>query len=118
MDYSDEKGVEAEVRKLWDAGADFEAIVAFMRERGISQTDSFLMLARVTGLDRLRAQKVVFLSKTWADCIEAIIQTQKDFIQAVKQLNEEDPTFKMSFQFEPDPEESEDEPDGGGRAGT
>ncbi len=111
MDYTDEKEVETEVVKLWEAGADFEAIVSFMRERGLSQTDSFLMLEKVTGLDRARAQKAVFLSKTWADCLEDKIQIQKDLIQAIKELNEEDPNFKISFQFEPDPEESENGPD-------
>jgi hypothetical protein len=30
---------------------------------------------------------------------------------AIKELNEEDPSFKMSFEFEPDPEDSEDDPE-------
>lgn len=109
MSDSDLKTVEAEAMKLWEAGADFEIIIAFMRERGLGQVDSYLMLARITGLGRLRAQKLVFLSKTWADWLEWHVQMQKDFIQAMKELNDEDSSFKMSFESEPDPEESEDE---------
>jgi hypothetical protein len=114
MDYCDETAVEAEVRMLWDGGAEFEDLLRFMRERGVSQIGSYLMLVRVTGMDWSRAQKLTFQSKTWADRLEGNIQLQKDLIQAIKELNEEDPNFKISFQFEPDPEESENEPDKSG----
>jgi hypothetical protein len=97
------------VAKLWDAGADFEALLAYMRENGVGQTDSFLMLERVTGMDRARAQLITYRSKTWADRLEVNIQLQKDLIQAIKELNEEGPNFKISFEFEPDPEDDKDE---------
>jgi hypothetical protein len=111
MDCLDEKAIEAEVLKLWDSGADFESLLGFMRERGVSQAGSFLMLSRVTGMEIEKAQKIVFQSKIWADRLEVNMQIQKDLIQAIKELNEEDPNFKISFEFQPDPEESENESD-------
>jgi hypothetical protein len=107
VDYRGERAVEAEVSKLWAGGADFETLLGFMIEHGVSQIGSFLMLARVTGMERSKAQRLVFQSQTWADRLEANMQTQRNLIQAIKELNEEDPTVKMSFQFEPDPEDSE-----------
>jgi len=98
------------VTGLWNGGTDFEALLGYMRERGVDQTDSYFMLARVTGMDVAKAQKLVFQSKTWADRLEANIGLQNNLIQAIKELNEEDPNFKISFEFEPDPEESENEP--------
>ena len=109
-----ENEVEAGVIGLWNGGADFEALLGYMRERGVDQTDSYLILARVTGMDVAKAQKLVFQSKTWADRLEANIQLQNNLIKAIKELNEEDPDFKISFEFEPDPEESENEPDESG----
>lgn len=110
MDTSHERAVEAEVVKLWNAGADYEALLGYMRENRVSQIGSHLMLARVTGMDSLKAQKLVLHSRTWSDRFEVNVQLQKDLIQAIKESNEEDPNFKMSFEFEPDPEDSEDEP--------
>jgi hypothetical protein len=110
MDYH-EKDVEDGVMELWNGGADFEALLSFMRERGVDQTDSYLILARVTGMDVGKAQKIVFQSKTWADRLESNIQLQNNLIQAITELNEEDPNFKISFEFQPDPDESENESD-------
>ena len=110
MDYREDE-VEAGAAGLWSGGADFEALLGYMRERGISQIGSFLMLARVTGMDVAKAQKLVFQSKTWADRLEANIELQNNLIQAIKELNEEDPNFKISFEFQPDPEETENESD-------
>ena len=110
MDYR-ENEVEAGVVGLWNGDADFEALLGYMRERGVDQTDSYLMLARVTGMDVGKAQKIVFQSKTWADRLESNIQLQNNLIQAIKELNEEDPNFKISFEFQPDPDESENESD-------
>ena len=115
MDYR-EKNAEDGVIELWNDGADFEALLSFMRERGVDQTDSYLILARVTGMDVGKAQKLVFQSKTWADRLESNIQLQNNLIQAIKELNEEDPNFKISFQFQPDPEESENEPNKSGQS--
>jgi hypothetical protein len=110
MDYR-ENEVEAGAVGLWNGGADFEALLGYMRERGVDQTDSYLILARVTGVDVGKAQKIVFQSKTWADRLESNIQLQNNLIQAIKELNEEDPNFKISFEFQPDPDESENESD-------
>jgi hypothetical protein len=106
MDYTKLKEVEADLAKLWDGGGEFESLLGFMRENGLDQTDSFLILERVTGVDRTRAQQITFRSKTWAGRLEVNIQLQKDLIQAIKELNKEDPNFKISFEFEPEPEDN------------
>jgi len=110
MDYREDE-VEAGAAGLWSGGADFEALLGYMRERGVNQADSYLMFARVTGMDVGKAQKIVFQSKTWADRLESNVQLQNNFIQAIKELNDEDPNFKISFEFQSDPEESENESD-------
>jgi DNA repair ATPase RecN len=111
MERPNRKEVETEVTKLWDAGGDFESLLSYMRENGVSQSDSFLMLEKVTGVDRASAQRITFQSRTWADRQEVNAQLQKDLIQAIKELSEEDPNFKVSFEFEGDPEESGEDPE-------
>jgi len=48
---SEWKELEADVIRLRKGGADVETLLSLMRERRLSQTDSFLMLARVSGFE-------------------------------------------------------------------
>ena len=107
MSGSEKNEIEADVTRLLKAGADIETLLGLMRERGLGQTDSFLMLARAAGLKFGEAQRLVFESKTWADRLETNIELQKLAMQAWRELAEEnDPDFKIEVEEEPDsPEE-------------
>ena len=103
---SEWKELEADVIRLRKGGADVETLLSLMRERRLSQTDSFLILARVSGFEFAEAQKLVFESKTWADRREINAKLQEDLIEALRELSQEnDPNFKIEI------EESSDEPE-------
>ena len=106
MNRSEWKELEADVIRLRKGGADVETLLSLMRERRLSQTDSFLILARVSGFEFAEAQKLVFESKTWADRREINAKLQEDLIEALRELSQEnDPNFKIEI------EESSDEPE-------
>jgi len=97
MDESEKKAVETGASELLSEGADTEALLRFMREKGFNETDSFLALSRIMKVDVGEAQLVVFRSKTWADRLESNIQLQESVMQAWRELSEEndDTDFKI-----------------------
>ena len=102
MDESEKKAVETGASELLSEGADTEALLRFMREKGFNETDSFLALSRIMKVDVGEAQLVVFRSKTWADRLESNIQLQESVMQAWRELSEEndDTDFKIEVEWE------------------
>ncbi len=93
------KELEADVISLKKGGAIVEMLLGQLRERGLSQIDSSLMLVRVAGIEFGEAQKLVFESRTWADRLEINLQLQRDLMQALIELSQEnDPKFKIEFE--------------------
>jgi hypothetical protein len=108
MNEVERKQIADDVLSLLKGDADLESVLGYMREKGLSQTDSFLTLMKTTGIDMEEAQKRVFNSRTWADRLEANIKLQQDAMQAWRELAEEsDPSFKIDVELLDDPEKSE-----------
>ena len=105
MNRTGTREVQADVIRLKKGGADVETLLGLMRGRGLGQADSFLMLARVCGMEFAQAQKVLFDSETWADRREVNAKLQEDLAQAVLELSQEsDSKIKIEVDWERDPE--------------
>jgi len=108
MNRSEKGQIEEDIVTLRMGGADIEALLALMRERGLSQIDSLLMLSRLTGIGFSEAQKLVFESETWADRREVNAKLQEDLAQALLELSQEnDPNFKIEVEWEPESPEDD-----------
>jgi hypothetical protein len=104
--------IEDDLIRLKKGGADTEALLGFMRERGLSEIDSSLMLARVCHLEHRQALKTVFRSKTWEDRLQDNIRLQEQAMQAWIELSqEEDPNFKIEVEWEPESPEDDEPPE-------
>jgi hypothetical protein len=68
-----------------------------MREKGLNQTDSLMLLMRVTGMDKSEASNVILESRTWADHKENNLRLQETLAQALLEFSveNEDPNFKI-----------------------
>ncbi len=111
MSHSKRSEIEEDLIGLKKGGADIEALLGFMRERGLSQIDSSLMLARICRLDHGQALKTVFESSTWADRLEDNIKLQQRAMQAWIELSKEgDPNFKIEVEWEPESPEDDEAP--------
>lgn len=104
MNDRDKNEIQADAMRLHKGGADVETLLRLMRERGLSQGESSLMLGRVTGLDFAESQRRVFESKTWADRFEVNVQLQKDFMEAWREVAQENKDPRIKIEIEPDPD--------------
>lgn len=112
MNRPKESEIKEDIVRLRKGGADIDTLLRLMRERGLSQIDSHLMLVRATGMEFAKAQKLVFESEVWADRREVNTKLQEDLAQALLELSqEEDPNFKIEVEWEPESPE-DDEPPG------
>lgn len=83
------KEVETDAAVLWKRGATIEALLAFLRERGLNQPRSRDALVTVTGIDDGHAQIAVLESETWKDQYERNLLIQEELEQALFQLTKE-----------------------------
>jgi len=97
--------VIVDVISLYRAGADVERLLAVMRERGFSETDSVEPIMEVLCLDRGDARNLVIESRTWADHYQDNLKLQEDLLQALLELSEERDDFTVVI--EPDDSEKE-----------
>jgi hypothetical protein len=81
--------IAAKAAALWKSGADVEALLRFMRERGLSQARSIETLQAATAIDAIKAQIAVFYSDTWRDHWQKSVQTNEQLIEALSQLAQE-----------------------------
>jgi 3-deoxy-D-manno-octulosonic-acid transferase len=63
--------IAGKVRRLRDQGADLDAVLAFLRENGVRQLDSILILHSALGVPLSEGKKAIHESATWRDSREA-----------------------------------------------
>jgi hypothetical protein len=101
-----DEDVETEAAALWKAGADIEALLRLMRERGFGQAASNASLIKVPGMDGGMVQSAVLKSETWADQRERNTRIQEELAQTLFELSHEDnPNFKLTLERDPDSSE-------------
>jgi hypothetical protein len=112
MNRPKQREIEEDIIRLSKGGADIDTLLRLMRERGLSQIDSHLMLVKATGIGFAEAQKLVFESEVWADRREVNAKLQEDLAQALLELSQEnDPNFKIEVEWEPESPEDDKPPD-------
>lgn len=79
----------ADVEKLYQAGADIEMLVFFMRERGLNQFDSLKALLKITPLSMKEAKSAIDESKTWSEYYSSNVDLRDSAWQALLKLSEE-----------------------------
>lgn len=81
--------VEADIARLRRGGADVEALLRFLRDRGFNESQSIGVLLRV-GLDLGEIHDAIFTGETWADCRERNVRLHEQLYEALHQLSQED----------------------------
>jgi len=77
--------VVAEARKLIAAGADQQAVMVFLRDRGFTRIPSVFYLRHLYGMNHAEAKTAIHYSLAWADCRET---TEEFWDNAEKALDE------------------------------
>jgi len=107
MNDKDMEEMYSDLMKLRKGGADVELLLGLMRERGLCQHESSLVLAKVASLEFGEAKRIVIESKTWADSLEATVELQRRAMEAWRELaDEDDPNFKIEVEPDSDPPKS------------
>ena len=89
MDEIEISAVRSQATDLWRSGANIEAVVRFMRDRGLSQGHSVEVLHATTGIGEIEAQIAVIYSDTWRDQWERNVKTNEQLMEALTQLTNE-----------------------------
>jgi hypothetical protein len=98
---AEQKEIEANVIKLRKGGADIETLLSFMREKGLSESESLHPLMKAANVERDVARDLIIDSQTWIDHRESNIQLQENVLQAWLELSQEDnPGAKVVVEFE------------------
>jgi len=82
--------INEETGDLWSRGADIEALLRFLRGRGLSQARSVDALESLTGIDRGEAQIAVLEIDTWSDQYQRNRLIQEELAEALLLLSKEE----------------------------
>ena len=90
MNEDEMKKVEADTAALWIEGADIEALVKLMREKGYNQRRSSDALMTVTGMSSDEARVAVLESETWKDQYRRSLLIEHELAQALLELSRDE----------------------------
>lgn len=91
----------AQAAAFWRSGADIEALLSFMRGKGLGQGRSVEALQMATAIDGIRARIAVIYGETWRDQREPNVQTSEQLIEALTYLAQESggPTRLLKWRY-------------------
>ena len=73
-----------EIKEIFDSvynqGIDIERLISLLKEKGVSQAETTMLLCKEMGIKFFDADRIVLYSKAWKDVKEINIQARNEFI--------------------------------------